>query len=412
MSDVTGTSGAGTPTVAARLPPHGLRVVAFLIDLAAVGIPIAFLWSMGRLAGVGSVWLAVVLLAASFVTYTAISIWLAGGATVGKAACGLAVQRADGSPLSATGWCLAWALGRQSAGYVVIDVFGLGSLVTVFDGQRRALHDLGFASRVVAPEETATVPARRRLEDYSTRVEAALDDLRREYRWLLFLWKWLTSIVLLVLMWLLAATRVVARVDHSLSAAQPSTAGGTALSPLATAATWVVTAALTTGAVAGGAAVVPSGEDDDPGSTTTAQTTSETLASSEPVGRWGIDVDEVPTAGGAVREAVLEIRAGPAPALFTGEDLGDAGYDLGLGLGPCSNWGELRLDETVEPDDPRFPTASDPQVIAAWAGTFDNRCAASRAVGGTVLVGLLDDGRLLVAEPADAPSGDILEPRD
>ena len=47
--------------------------------------------------------------------------WLTGGRTVGKAACSLSVRHIDGSPPRQDRAGLAWAFGRASLGYLVID---------------------------------------------------------------------------------------------------------------------------------------------------------------------------------------------------------------------------------------------------------------------------------------------------
>lgn len=52
--------------------------------------------------------------------------WLTGGQTVGKALFGLTERRIDGAKPKATLGGLAWAVGRHSWGYLVIDVLGVG----------------------------------------------------------------------------------------------------------------------------------------------------------------------------------------------------------------------------------------------------------------------------------------------
>ena len=74
------------------LPPHPLRLAAFLIDLALVAAvaaaATALTWSLAEF---------IVVLVVVWVIYQTGMVWLTGGRTVGKSACGLSVRHIDGS---------------------------------------------------------------------------------------------------------------------------------------------------------------------------------------------------------------------------------------------------------------------------------------------------------------------------
>jgi uncharacterized RDD family membrane protein YckC len=121
------------------LAPHGLRLLAFLIDvLFFLGVVV-----VGYLAGKFYGWLAWLLwvvAAATFVYYVAATVWLT-DQTLGKAMTGLRVRRIDGRPPSRSLRGLASSVGRHTAGYVIADVLFLGSLTSLFTSRRRCLHD-------------------------------------------------------------------------------------------------------------------------------------------------------------------------------------------------------------------------------------------------------------------------------
>lgn len=58
-------------------------------------------------------------------------------------------------------------------------------------------------------------------------------------------------------------------------------------------------------------------------------------------------------------------------------------------------WGDLTLAEEVPADDERLLPPDGARVVAAWAGTERFWCLGNPDSEADVLVGLLDDGRLL-----------------
>lgn len=203
---------AGVPSNRLRLR---LRASALIFDLISVSVPVACFWLVGQLAGIAGFWAALLLLA-TFGVFTALSLCLTQGETVGKAACGLQVQRVDGVRLATTRQSLVWALGRQLVGYSVFDIFGLGSLVALFDRRGRALHDMAFSSQVVLRDDARRTSSQDRLKDYSERFDLAIEEVKERYRWCLGPWKWLNRIAVLLLLWALGLKRVAAIIDQAI----------------------------------------------------------------------------------------------------------------------------------------------------------------------------------------------------
>jgi uncharacterized RDD family membrane protein YckC len=116
--------------------PHGRRALAWLVDLAWVGL-VALLFTTL----VDTRWL-VPFAALYLIAYSTTCTWLT-GRTAGKAMFGLRLRRAERRP------GFFWALGRASFGYAVIDVFGAGVLLALGNERHRCLHDLVFGSEVV-----------------------------------------------------------------------------------------------------------------------------------------------------------------------------------------------------------------------------------------------------------------------
>lgn len=119
--------------------PHGLRAAAWAIDCLILMTIVAFLPQP----------LNVLLLLALFVTYHTLLVWLV-QRTVGKALLGLKVRRIGKPP------DFLWAFGRAGAGYCLVDVFGAGALVALFNPSHRCLHDYVFGSVVVFDGSAAT----------------------------------------------------------------------------------------------------------------------------------------------------------------------------------------------------------------------------------------------------------------
>jgi uncharacterized RDD family membrane protein YckC len=191
------------------LAPHGRRVWAFVLDLAVVGV-LAFIpgglavWLFDRAtdaSGLANLIPLALVLAAALCAYSTATSWLTEGQTPGKAMLGVAVRRRTGDAPSRDLDGLAWAAGRSSVGYVVIDVFGLGMLVGLLTPGRRCLHDYVFGSRVVLlaadVQTTGSEAALARLRAWDERRRASARDVEERYGWLGRLVKWLAWIVTL-----------------------------------------------------------------------------------------------------------------------------------------------------------------------------------------------------------------------
>jgi uncharacterized RDD family membrane protein YckC len=188
----------GLPAAPARLAPLWLRLLAFAVDLACVTAVVLLLSLLGALVGVGSLWLFALVLAAGLITYLTVSVWLTGGQTTGKAMFNLTVRRIDHTAPARSWLGLAWSLGRHSAGYLVADVFGLGVLAALAP-PRRCLHDYAFGSQVVIrPTDGAQRPWSpvARLNDFGERLKTIVEESGKRYAGLVYLWKWLTKLVL------------------------------------------------------------------------------------------------------------------------------------------------------------------------------------------------------------------------
>ena len=186
---------AGTTEVVS-FAPHPLRLLAFMTDLFLLAV------ATGAAAAVtGSLVVYAVVLLMAWVIYQTGSVWLTGGRTIGKAACSLSVRRIDGSAPRQDRAGLAWAFGRASLGYLVIDMGGLGILVGLRNPRRRCLHDYAFASEVVLHPDTGDpLHPRGRLERLRQRLQQFTEDrenaweAKKNYTFAATLWKWLAQI--------------------------------------------------------------------------------------------------------------------------------------------------------------------------------------------------------------------------
>ena len=186
---------AGTTEVVS-FAPHPLRLLAFMIDLFLLAV------ATGAAAAVtGSLVVYAVVLLMAWVIYQTGAVWLTGGRTIGKAACSLSVRHIDGSAPRQDRAGLAWAFGRASLGYLVIDMGGLGILVGLRNPRRRCLHDYAFASEVVLHPDTGDpLHPRGRLERLRQRLQQFTEDrenaweAKKNYTFVATLWKWLAQI--------------------------------------------------------------------------------------------------------------------------------------------------------------------------------------------------------------------------
>jgi uncharacterized RDD family membrane protein YckC len=179
-------------------PAHRLRALAFAADLSLLLIFGLLALALGRLTG--RLGVAAVALLLLWLTYLSVSIWLTDGQTGGKAGCALQVRRSDGGAIAQSPRGLVWALGRHSLGYVVVDVFGLGTLLALATRRRRCLHDLAFGS-IVVQTENVVVPKefRPRFEAFCERFDTAYEDAKERNAALVAVWKYLSKGLALVL---------------------------------------------------------------------------------------------------------------------------------------------------------------------------------------------------------------------
>ena len=140
----------------------GFRAVAWVIDLLVVML-------VAGMAGVARLRL-VYALPLFFIAYHTSLVSLT-GSTVGKALFGLKVNR------SAKRINVAWALGRATLGYLVVDLFGLGLVAALFNAQRRCFHDFAFRSDVVfeGDDKLRAKILLSRLIDFAQRQQSAWD---------------------------------------------------------------------------------------------------------------------------------------------------------------------------------------------------------------------------------------------
>lgn len=170
------------------------RILAFLVDVLAVLVTLLPLLVGSVLVGVGLGYLAGAVLVALGV-YLAMSVWLTGGLTAGKALFGLAVRRIDGSEPARDLRGLVWSAGRHSAGYAVADVLGIRAAIALARRKDRCPHDRAFDSIVVS--SPAVVGAAGRLRDYDARLKEGIEHIGKQYGWPVSLAKTLAKLTVL-----------------------------------------------------------------------------------------------------------------------------------------------------------------------------------------------------------------------
>lgn len=225
-------------------PPHGVRLLSFLVDAAIVAI-IAFV--------AGGGWS---LLIGTFVLYHSASLWLT-GQTVGKAIGNLELRSADGSRLPRTPRSVALLIGRSSVGYAIVDACGLGVLLALPQANRarRCLHDWVFGTRVVMRDDFswALPRLRQRLLDFANNRRAASAAVQREQeetRRVAGLWHWLVTGALALEQVLDAIQRAVGHIAGWFGGPSPAT-GSSVLSTKAAASVAIASSAVTAGAITG-----------------------------------------------------------------------------------------------------------------------------------------------------------------
>jgi uncharacterized RDD family membrane protein YckC len=195
---------ADEPRDLARLAPHPRRLVAFLVDWAGVALSFGAAALLGELQAPDLGQFTLVTVAVAFGIALAVvpglSVWLTGGQTIGKALFGLTERRIDGARPKATLGGLAWAVGRRSWGYLVIDVLGIGALAALVSPRRRCLHDLAFGSEVVYTGQTDPAQAgwEARGRAFVEALQSGLERNRERFGWALLFWDWQTKLVVRV----------------------------------------------------------------------------------------------------------------------------------------------------------------------------------------------------------------------
>jgi uncharacterized RDD family membrane protein YckC len=133
--------------------PFSLRCGALLVDYTLAVAIIAFTTLLARTVGGSVRWTGEAMLAAGYVAslvtllFNFLVLPVFTGATIGKWATGLRIERLSGEPLG-----FGHATLRHTLGYLIsLLTLGLGFLLAVFDAEGRALHDR-IAGTVVVRE--------------------------------------------------------------------------------------------------------------------------------------------------------------------------------------------------------------------------------------------------------------------
>jgi hypothetical protein len=203
-------------------------------------------FALGKLTGLPTLVL-VVGAVAWWIYYLGTTAWLMDGRTAGKAICGLRVRRSgvDATPQPVRG--VIWSLSRHSIGYLVVDVFLVGTLLALVDGRRRCPHDYAFGSDVIQVPATEDVPAsfaaryKRHWQQFTDRYDALI----KRNQWFFMPWKLLTRG--LVVVWAVVGLLP----DKALAAESVTPAPAEAATPLslkAAAGVWAATT-VSTGAI-------------------------------------------------------------------------------------------------------------------------------------------------------------------
>jgi uncharacterized RDD family membrane protein YckC len=160
-------------------------VVALVFGLAV---------GLGVVAGVPRLAVATVAFV-GWVYYVGVTAWLMEGQSAGKVIYGLNLRRIRTGSVPHTVRGLVWFVGRQTVGYVLVDVFLVGALLTLVDRRRRCLHDHAFASEVVQAPGVQQVRGSfvERHRSYWELFHDRYDQLNQRNRWFFFPWKLLTK---------------------------------------------------------------------------------------------------------------------------------------------------------------------------------------------------------------------------
>jgi uncharacterized RDD family membrane protein YckC len=123
--------------------PFSLRCGALLVDYTLAVAIVAFTTLLARTVGGGVRWTGEAMLTVGYLLslvallFNFLVLPVFTGATVGKWATGLRIERLSGERLG-----FGHATMRHTLGYIVsLLTFGLGFLLAAFDGEGRALHD-------------------------------------------------------------------------------------------------------------------------------------------------------------------------------------------------------------------------------------------------------------------------------
>ena len=169
---------------ALRLPPHGRRLWAFVIDSAVpvVAIAAAGTVALRALLEVSGGWTLglLVLIALVVGTTNGLVTWLSGGSTVGKAWAGLQVMHMNEQPIQPDMSELPKVIARYTLGYFGIDVLLIGSLYALRDPRHRPLHDFVLGYEVVALSQ-ASPSTRERLRAFGEDLDAGRELIKEQW---------------------------------------------------------------------------------------------------------------------------------------------------------------------------------------------------------------------------------------
>lgn len=369
-----------------------------MLDFAVVGVVVLLAWVLEEILGFSAVGLALVS-AVVWIYYVGATAWLMDGQTAGKVIFGLRVDRLDhgqhdDDPVRA----LLWSVARHTVGYVVVDVLFVGVLLAFANRQRRCLHDFAFGS-VVTSEDTAALPAGAfadRYRAYWEHFSDAYDALTTRNRWFFFPWKLLSrGVVVLAL--------VIGKFSSADAATPPVQIDHLRQTgSWAKVAIWASTSVATVGVIATVSNLrdgenAPSPPDvittvvEDAGAGSDEGEPSTDVDGDRLIGHWRFDEAITPESGWEP-EPVLEIVAGPTPALYTGGQIATEEF----GGTDCPDWGDLSLDEQTIPDDARLRPPDGVGVVAAWVGSMEFPCGEEPSEPVGLVAGLLADERLLL----------------
>src|SRR5262245_5603107 len=168
-----------------RLPPHGRRLAAFIIDslAPAAAIFIAGTAALQAVLEISGRWILGLLVVIALVlgTTNGMMTWLSGGTTVGKAWAGLQVRQLYERPIHPVLSEMPKGSARHTLWYVCIDVLLIGCLNALRDPRRRPLHDFVLGYEVVALSQ-APPSTMERLRAFGEDLDAGRSLIREQWK--------------------------------------------------------------------------------------------------------------------------------------------------------------------------------------------------------------------------------------